>query len=244
MRTFVSGCLITAAVTLVFYGAFAVVFLTLMLYPVLYLQDASSADAFRSASECASSAPSNDCWTVSASVITNVRSSDDPPEFDVQVNGHTVSVARHRGAYQPRDGDAVELKVWRGQPIVVTGPDGSQLITDQLPEARLKTDRDVLGVFVVVGLLSLVTAGLVGWFARGILFARFRGMTASNLIKGIALGLGLLVVIVPVTIVGQANGWLPQGRAGGTVVGLALVGVIVVAGFAYRLLRGSAPWRR
>jgi hypothetical protein len=212
-------------------------FLTLGVYPFIYLQDIQSSQAYRSAPVCAGGQQSNSCRYTLTADVTNVRSSDDQPEFDVIVSGKTVTVIRDSGAYQPAAGDTVQLEIWRGQPVRVIGPGGAEMITDQYPQSRLKSDGDVFGIFLFVGAFCLVVAVLVGWFGRGILFARFRGMSAPQLFWGFVLGIGLLVVIVPITLVGQASGWLPSGRLGGTVVGLVLVVLIVAGGLVYRFVK-------
>jgi hypothetical protein len=231
------GCLLAPVASLVFYGAIAVALLTLGIYPFLYLQDLKSSQAYQSALVCAEGRQSDSCrYTIPANV-TNVRSSDDQPEFDVLISGKTVTVIRDSGAYRPAEGDNVQLEMWRGQPVRVTGPGGAEMITDQYPQSRLKTDRDVLGIFLFLGAFCLVVAVLVGWFGRGIVFGRFRGMSAPQIFWGFVLGIGLVIVIVPITLVGQASGWLPSGRMGGTVIGLVLVVLIVAGAFVYRLVK-------
>ena len=63
---------------------------------------------------------------------------------------------------------------------------------------------------------------VVGWFGRRIVFGRFQGMSASQILRGTALALCIIVPLLTVTFVGQADGWLPQGRLGVWVAGLAL----------------------
>ncbi len=231
------GCLLTPVVSLVCYGAIAVAILTLGVYPFLYLQDIQSGQAYQAASVCAEGRQSNSCrYTITATVI-NVRSQDDQPEFDVLIAGKTVTVIRDSGAYKPADGDSVELEMWRGQPVRVTGPDGAEMITDQFPQSRLKTDGDVLGIFLFLGAFCLVVAVVVGWFGRGILFARFRGMSAPQIFWGFVLAIGLVIVIVPISLVGQASGWLPSGRMGSTVIGLVFAVLIVVGAVVYRFVK-------
>jgi hypothetical protein len=223
-----------------FYGGIAVVTLTLVVYPFIYIKDVSSADAYRAAPPCAQGVQASECRSLLTAEVSNVRTFNDQPEFDLQINGSTVTVNRDSGSYQPRNGDSVDVEFWRGQAMRVFGPEGTQLITNQNPQPRLQTDSAVLGIFIVGGLLSLVGAVLIGWFGRRILFARFQGMSAPTILKGSLLALALLVVIVPLTLVGQASGWLPSGRAGGTVVGVIVLLVGLAGVFVYRLLRNRS----
>jgi hypothetical protein len=225
-------------VTLVFAGAIAVVVIALIVYPLLYLQDVSSAGDYHAAAFCEPGTQSNACRDRTTAEVSNVRSFDGRPEFDVLVDGKLVSVTRENGAYQPRNGDAVQLEVWRGQPVRVTGPDGSEMVTNQDPDAKLSTDKDVLGLFVFVGVFSLVTAVLVGWFGRRILFfGRFQGMSAPQLLKGLVLVICILLPLITLTLVGQAYGWLPQGKLGAWVAGLILAIFVWPPFFIYRWLR-------
>ena len=238
-RNPILGCLVMPFVMLAFYGAIAIVVLALIAYPVIYLQDVSTADAYRTAALCEPGHESSSCRANTTSSVSNTRSFDGQPEVDVQMNGKLVSVTRDSGAYQPRNGDAVQLEVWRGMPVRVTGPEGSLMITNQFPDARLRTDKDVLGIFTFAGVFSLVVAVLVGWFGRRIVFARFQGMSAPSVLKGFLVAIALILVALPVTLVGQSSGWLPQGRVGGFVVGLAAVVIFVPTFLIYRRLRAQ-----
>ena len=164
----------------VFWGALTVVTITLILYPFLYVQDVSSADDYRAAAFCEPGAHSNSCRERTSAEVSNVRSFDGQPEFDVRVDRKPVNVTWESGAYKPRNGDVVQLVVWRGEPVRVTGPDGTEMVTNQDPDAKLRTDKDVLGLFAFVGIFSLVAAVLVGWFGRRIVFARLQGMSIPS----------------------------------------------------------------
>lgn len=168
-----------------------------------------------------------------------MRSSDGQPEFDVGIGGKSVTVTKDSGAYTPQNGDMVELEMWGGQPVRVFGPDGAEMTTDQYPQSRLKTDQDVLGIFLFVGFFCLAVAVVIGWFGRRIVFGRLMGYSRPQLLGGFAIVLVIVTVTVPVLIVGQASGWLPQGRAGGTIVGLVEGGMILLAAAAYALIRRS-----
>ena len=240
-RNPIVGCIVTPILTLAFYGAIAIVVLALIAYPVIYLQDVSSADAYRTAALCEPGHESSSCRAHAAADVSNTRSFDGQPEFDVQMNGKLVSVTRDSGAYQPRNGDTVQLEVWRDMPVRVTSPEGSVMITDQYPDARLRTDHDVLGIFTFAGVFSLAVAVLVGWFGRRIVFARFQGMSPPSVLKGFLVAFALILVALPVTLVGQSSGWLPQGRVGALVVGLAGAVIFVPAALIYRRLRARQP---
>jgi len=234
VRTDIPGCLISALLTVAFWGALTVFTITLILYPLLYLQDVSSADDYRAAAYCEPGAHSTSCRERTTAVVSNVRSFDGQPEFDVLVHGKPVSVTWESGAYKPRNGDVVQLMVWRGEPVLVAGPDGSEMVTIQDPDAKLRSDKDVLGLFAVVGIFSLVTAVLVGWFGRRIVFARLGGTTRPQFLNGLALALGIIVPLVTLTLVGQAYGWLPQGKLGAWVVGLAYAILLLPPFFLFR----------
>lgn len=221
---------------LVFYGSVGIVVLTLFVYPFIYASDAASASAYRSAPSCGSAVTIN-CRSRVTTQVTNVRSSDDQPEFDVVVGGKTLTVIRDSGAYKPADGDTAELEMWRGQPVRVFGPGGAEMITDQYPQSRLDTDDAVLGIFVVAGVFCLLVAMLAGWFGRRILFGRLIGMSRPQLLGGLAIVLIVAAVSVPVSIIGQASGLLPAGRAGGTILGLLIGGLIVLCAAVYALIR-------
>lgn len=230
------GCLLSPILTLGFYGATAIVFVTLIVYPFIYAQDASSANAYKTATACGESV-GNDCLAQVNAVVSNVRSAGDQPEFDVVLGGKTVTVTKDSGAYSPQNGDSVQLEMWRGQPVRVIGPGGAEMNTDQHPGSRLKTDQDVLGVFLVAGFFCLIVAVLIGWFGRRIVFERFIGYSRPQILGGCAIALVIVIVTVPVLIVGQASGWLPQGRFGGTILGFIVGGLILLASGVYALIR-------
>lgn len=230
------GCLGTLLLPLAFYGSIAIVFLTLILYPFLYAQDVSSANAYRTAPACAGTSTKN-CRSIATGRVTEVRSSDNPLDFDAVVGGKTVNVTRDGGTYSPNVGDTVELEMWGGEPVRVTGPDGTQLTTDQYPPSKLKTDQDVLGLFVVGGIFFLFVAVLTGWFGRQIMFARLMGQSRRQVLLGVAIVLLLVVVTVPIALIAPSLGWVPSGRAGGTIIGLVEGGLIVLGAAAYALIR-------
>jgi len=236
------GCILSPLLQLVFYGALAVISITLVFYPAIYIQDARSADAYRTAPACPLGMQSNDCRATVQTEVSNMGTFDGKPKFDLQINGVAVTVNAARGSYEPRNGDAVEAEVWRGQPVRIVGPNGDVMITIQYPDDRVQTDRDVLGPFLFIGIAALISAVLVGWFGRALVFARFQNLSRSNRRTGILLTVGLLIVIVPVIIIGDLAGWLPKGRAGGAVVALgalAVVAIGAIAVFVYRRLRGA-----
>ncbi|HEY6875492.1 MAG TPA: hypothetical protein VI384_03950 [Candidatus Dormibacteraeota bacterium] len=220
-----------------FYGSIAIVFLTLVLYPILYIQDVSSESDYQSAPVCGSKV-TNACRWVLASKVSNLYTSPgDQPQFDVAVGGKAVTVTRESGSYVPHNGDSVQLEVWRGDPVRVTGPDGAAMTTDQYPQAKLQTDKDVLGLFIVGGVFFLGAAVAIGWFARGMVFARFRGLSRPQLLVEIVIVVVVVLILTPAVLFGQAQGWLPQGRTGGYVVGLPLALLIVLGAIIYRRVR-------
>ena len=232
------GCFVAALFWVVFYGGVGTAFITLGFYPVLYVLDAQALGEYQTSPACESTTGASACRGRTYAEVRNLRSFDGRPNFDVQDPlGKPVSVVKNSGAYAPRPGDRVQVEFWHGNPTRVFGPSGEELITDQYPAARLQTDRDVLGLFLVLGLISLTGAVASGWFGRRLLFPRLVGAPANTVWKGIAVVAVILVVVVPVTIWGQASGWLPAGRAGGAVVGVAIVLLIVLFAavrYAYR----------
>lgn len=231
-----AGCLLTPVLTLGFYGSIAIVLLALGVYPVLYLQDLSLPDAYANAPACGAT-ESTDCRSQVQTEVSNVRQSYGETDFDIEIGGKTVTVAKSSGSYDPRDGDSVAVEMWRGEPVRVFASGGDVLLTDQFPAARLQTDQNVLGIFLFLGFLCLTVAVLIGWFGRRIVFARFIGMSRPHLLGGLAIVVVVAAVSLPIYVLGTSVGWLPKGRAGATVLGLAVGLLIVAAAAAYSWLR-------
>jgi hypothetical protein len=152
--------------------------------------------------------------------------------------GVPTGVEKESGAYTPQNGDVVTAQFWRSNPVLVTGPEGTSLVTTQDPQARLRGDEKVFWLFLVGGVIVLGGAASIGWFGRRIIFVRLAGRPPSGIIKGLAKGLALLLAIIAISVVsvllGKASGGWLGTRAGGLAIATA-IGLLAVG--AYRIYR-------
>jgi hypothetical protein len=226
----VSGCLVEWLVMLL--GLVA--YLTLVYVPFFFVQDAIAVNAYRASRQCGPAASRSSCRLQLKGEVTSVQplDSEGRPVFLVQIRpGEVVTITEDGGTYQPREGDAVVVELWRNNPARVSGPDGAQVLTNQYPENRVQRDRDRLGLFLFVGLLALLTGVPIVWAGRHRLLSPLVGPNRSNAWTRVLYLAGSMLVVLPATLLGEALGWLPPGRNGiGITLGvfLLVVGAVVL----------------
>jgi hypothetical protein len=231
------GCLGAMALTIVFYILLAVALITLVIYPIIYVSDAFAVDSYSRVQVCAS-ASNADCRSVVEGRISNVHTDLGRLNFNfVSQIGVPTGVEKESGAYTPQNGDVASAQFWRSNPVLVTGPEGTSLVTTQDPQARLRGDEKVFWLFLVGGSIVLGGAAAIGWFGRRIIFVRLIGYRRLEVAKGFGLLVAIIAIAVASVLLGKASGGWLGTRAGGLAIASAIGLAAVGATFIYRRVR-------